>query len=174
MTLGIKRWSDADSPRVLRSCLINIIFGFLRAGHQKRMFISILWNFIFIYFPSSFQLSKDPHLQPLWDAFDAHWNPDAVIVEEDNNSDRSASSESFGASLLAIEDRNEPPEVVDESPNGTIAAMNGPFTNENEIGQAQPPLPPVPETLPSVSDEDPAKRAKLLRMELIRPGGVNT
>ena len=129
-----------------------------------------------LYFPSSFQVPKDPHLQPLWDAFDAHWNADAVISEEDNSSERSASSESFGTSILAIEDRKEPPESIDGSPNGTISATNGPCAHENEIGQAQPPLPlpPVPETPCSVSDEDPAKRAKLLRMELIRPDGVNT
>ena len=50
---------------------------------------------MFCKFSSAFGFPEDPHLQPLWDAFDLHWGPDSAFSGDLSVSENGGSSESL-------------------------------------------------------------------------------
>ena len=110
-------------------------------------------------------------MQPLWDAFDLHWNPDTAFSGDLSVSENGGSSESLESpqegdavtGLLAIEDKKE-----HDATNLEIPEMHA--TKDWGVGEPkQQQRQPLPERVSS----DPATRAKLIRMELLRLGGAN-
>ena len=128
---------------------------------------------MFCKFSSAFGFPEDPHLQPLWDAFDLHWGPDSAFSGDLSVSENGGSSESLESpeegdavkELLAIEDKKQDDVIGNPS---EIPEM--PATKDWGVGEPkQPQIQPLPERVSS----DPATRAKLIRMEMLRLGGAN-